>query len=51
MNGIDVNLNGNKDKLYNLATWKKDGISYSISSTNDINENEMENMVKSSLNK
>ncbi|WP_238916072.1 hypothetical protein [Clostridium sp. YIM B02555] len=51
INGIDVNLNGNKDKLYNLATWKKEGISYSISSTNDINENEIENMVKSSLNK
>lgn len=51
INGIDVNLNGNKDKLYNLATWKKEGISYSISSTNDINEDEIENMVKSSLNK
>lgn len=51
INGTDVNLNGNKNKLYNLATWEKDGISYSISSTNDIDEENIENMVKSNLNK
>lgn len=49
VNGINVNLEGNKNKVFNLATWKKDDISYSISSTNGIDEDEILNMIKSSL--
>lgn len=49
VNGISVNLEGNKNKVFNLATWKKDDISYSISSTNGIDEEEILNIIKSSL--
>lgn len=49
VNGINVNLEGNKNKVFNLATWKKDDISYSISSTNGIDEDEILNTIKSSL--
>ncbi|AQR91976.1 hypothetical protein [Clostridium saccharobutylicum] len=49
VNGINVNLQENKNKVFNLATWKKDDISYSISSTNGIDEDEILNIIKSSL--
>lgn len=46
---VNINLKGNKDRIINLATWEKDGISYSISSTSGIDEETMLNMIKSSL--
>lgn len=49
VNDVNINLNGNKAKIINLATWEKDGISYSISSTNGIDEETMLNMIESSL--
>ncbi|WP_317077716.1 DUF4367 domain-containing protein [Clostridium neonatale] len=47
VNGIDVDLEGNNEKVFNLAGWKKESISYSISATNGIDEDEMLNMIKS----
>lgn len=44
-NGISVNLEGNKSKEYNLAVWEKDGISYSISSENGIDERTILDMI------
>ena len=38
VNGTNINLEGNKSKEYNLATWEKDGVSYSISAENGIDE-------------
>lgn len=49
VNDVNINLNGNKAKIINLATWEKEGISYSISSTSGIEEETMLNMIKSSL--
>lgn len=49
INGIDINLEGNKNKVVNLANWKKDNISYSISSIDGIDEEIALNMIKSSL--
>lgn len=49
INGIDANLEGNKNKVVKLVNWKKDNISYSISSTNGIDEEVVLNMIKSSL--
>lgn len=49
VNDVNINLKGNKDKIINLVTWEKGGISYSISSTNGIEEEIMLNMIKSSL--
>lgn len=49
LNDVNINLNGNKDKIINLATWEKGGISYSISSTSGIEEDIMLNMIKSSF--
>lgn len=49
LNDVNINLKGNKDKIINLATWEKGDISYSISSTNGIEEETMLNMIKSSL--
>lgn len=49
LNDVNINLKGNKDKIINLATWEKGGISYSISSTSGIEEETMLNMIKSSL--
>lgn len=45
VNGIDVTLEGNKNEEYNLATWKKDDISYSISTEDGINEKTMLDMI------
>ncbi|NRT35253.1 hypothetical protein BJV38_002161 [Clostridium beijerinckii] len=45
INGIDVTLEGNKNEEYNLATWKKDDISYSISTEDGINEKTMLDMI------
>ena len=45
VNGINVNLEGNKGKEYNLATWEKDGISYSISTENGIDEKTILDMI------
>jgi hypothetical protein len=44
-NGISVNLEGNKSEEYNLAVWEKDGISYSISSENGIDEKTILDMI------
>lgn len=49
VNDVNINLKGNKDKIINLATWEKGGISYSMSSTSGIEEETMLNMIKSSL--
>ena len=49
INDIDINLEGNKNKVVNLANWKKDNISYSISSMDGIDEEVALNMIKSSL--
>lgn len=38
VNGININLEGNKSKEYNLAVWERDDISYSISAENGIDE-------------
>jgi hypothetical protein len=45
VNGIDITLEGNKSKEYNLAAWKKEGISYSISAKNGIDEKTILDMV------
>ncbi|NOW91223.1 hypothetical protein B0H69_005133 [Clostridium beijerinckii] len=45
VNGIDVTLQGNKNEEYNLATWKKDDMSYSISTEDGINEKTMLDMI------
>ncbi|WP_160690902.1 hypothetical protein [Clostridium sp. C2-6-12] len=49
VNDVNVILNGNKDKIINLATWESKGISYSISSRSGIEEETILNMIKSSL--
>ncbi|OOM76196.1 hypothetical protein CLPUN_28090 [Clostridium puniceum] len=48
-NGINIDLEGNKNKIANLATWKKSTVSYSISSISGISEDIIVNMIKSSL--
>ena len=45
VNGINVNLEGNKSKEYNLALWEKDGMSYSISAKNGIDEKTILDMI------
>ncbi|WP_315074653.1 hypothetical protein [uncultured Clostridium sp.] len=45
VNGLNVNLQGNKNKEYNLAVWEKDGISYSISAENGIDEKTILDMI------
>jgi len=45
VNGIDITLEGNKSKEYNLAEWEKEGISYSISAENGIDEKTILDMV------
>jgi len=45
VNGINVNLEGNKSEEYNLAVWEKDGISYSISAKNGIDEKTILDMI------
>ena len=45
VNGISINLEGNKSEEYNLAVWEKDGISYSISDENGIDEKTILDMV------
>lgn len=45
VNGININLEGNKSGEYNLAAWEKDGISYSISAENGIDEKTILDMV------
>jgi len=49
INKISVKLQGNENKIVNLATWKKGDISYSISSKNGIAEEVALNMVRISL--
>jgi AAA ATPase containing von Willebrand factor type A (vWA) domain len=49
VNDVNINLKGNKDKIINLVTWEKGGISYSISSRNGVEEETLLNMIKSSL--
>lgn len=44
-NGINVNFEGNKSREYNLAVWKKDGILYSISAKNGIDEKTILDMI------
>ncbi|OOM75990.1 hypothetical protein [Clostridium sp. BL-8] len=45
VNGLNVNLEGNKSEEYNLAVWEKDGISYSISAENGIDEKTILDMI------
>lgn len=45
INEINVNLEGNKSKEYNLAIWEKDGISYSISAKNGLDEKTILDMI------
>ena len=45
VNGIDITLEGNKIKEYNLAAWEADGVSYSISAENGIDEKIILDMV------
>jgi len=45
VNGINITLEGNKSKEYNLATWEKDGVSYSISAKNGIDEKAILDMI------
>ncbi len=45
VNGINVNLEGNKSEEYNLAVWEKDGISYSISAEKGIDEKTILDMI------
>jgi hypothetical protein len=45
VNGINITLEGNKSEEYNLAAWEKDGISYSISAENGIDEKTILDMV------
>lgn len=45
VNGINITLEGNKSKEYNLAAWEKDGVSYSISAKNGIDEKTILDMV------
>ena len=45
VNGISINLEGNKSKEYNLALWEKDGISYSISAENGIDKKTILDMI------
>ncbi|MFW2490468.1 hypothetical protein ACN077_18185 [Clostridium chromiireducens] len=45
VNGLTVNLEGSKSEEYNLATWEKDGISYSISAENSIDEKTILGMI------
>lgn len=45
VNGININLEGNKSKEYNLATWEKDGVSYSISAAKGIDEKTILDMI------
>ncbi|MDS0528398.1 hypothetical protein NNC19_22165 [Clostridium sp. SHJSY1] len=49
INGINIKLDGIKNKVINLATWKKADIYYSISSENGIDEEIILNMIRSSL--
>jgi hypothetical protein len=49
INGVGVKIDGIKDKVINLATWKKDDIYYSISSQNGIDEEIILSMIRSSL--
>lgn len=49
INGVNVNLKGDKSNVTNLATWKKDNISYSISDVNGDGKSVILNMVKSCL--
>lgn len=44
LNGTSVTMKGNGDSV-NLATWSKDGYSYSISVSPGISEDEMEEMI------
>lgn len=45
VNGLNVNLEGNKSDEYNLASWEKDGISYSISAEKGIDEKTILGMI------
>lgn len=45
VNGINVNLEGNKSKEYNSAVWEMDGMSYSISSENGMDEKTILDMI------
>lgn len=49
INGVSISLKGNKINEVNLATWKKDSISYSISDVNGDDKDMILNMIKSSL--
>lgn len=46
VNELNLNLEGNKSEEYNLATWEKDGVSYSISSENGIDEKTISDMIR-----
>lgn len=45
VNGTKVNLQGNEAGKYSLATWEKDGISYSISVENGIDKKTILDMI------
>lgn len=49
INGVSVNLKGNKTSEVNLATWKNGNISYSLSDVNGGDKDMILNMVKSSI--
>ncbi len=49
INGVSVNLKGNKTNEVNLATWKNGNISYSLSDVNGGDKDMILNMVKSSI--
>ena len=45
VNGINVYLEGNKSKEYNSAVWEMDGMSYSISAENGMDEKTILDMI------
>ncbi len=49
VNGKSVNLEGDSSNLVNLATYKINDMSYSISVTNEISENDITKIIKSTF--
>lgn len=45
VNGLNLNLEGNKSEEYNLVIWENEGISYSISAENGIDEKTILDMI------
>ena len=49
VNGKSVNLKGDNSNLVNLATYKINDMSYSISVTNEMSENDITKIIKSTF--